>query len=94
MEMATKTKSKAGGGANSNKLKQVGVNVGPRSTQNISECGVSQIGQKLGNREAIEPIVEGNAKQVPLGNDLAKNVGKGGPGTGRTVAKTGSQGHH
>jgi hypothetical protein len=28
---------------------------------------------------------------VPLGNTLTTNVGKGGPGTGRTVYRTGSQ---
>jgi hypothetical protein len=31
---------------------------------------------------------------VPLGNELAKNVGAGGPGKGRTVHGTGSQGKH
>ncbi len=31
---------------------------------------------------------------VPLGNEVAKNVGAGGPGKGRTVAPCGSQGRH
>jgi hypothetical protein len=29
-----------------------------------------------------------------LGNEVALNVGKGGPGTGRTVMRSGSQGTH
>lgn len=86
---------KAGGGANSNKVKQVGVNVGPRSTEKISPCAVNQMGTKLGNPEAIDPLVMGTMKQVPLGNEVAKNVGKGGPGAGReVVGKSGTQGHH
>jgi hypothetical protein len=31
---------------------------------------------------------------VPLGNEVALNVGKGGPGTGRDCHATGSQGVH
>jgi hypothetical protein len=31
---------------------------------------------------------------VPFGNEVALNVGKGGPGTGRTIHHCGSQDQH
>jgi hypothetical protein len=62
---------------------------------------VGQLGNKQGNHPTRgeptsyrgEPMHSGPSFQpVPFGNQVALNVGKGGPGTGRTVYKTGSQG--
>ena len=36
----------------------------------------------------------GTIAQVPSGNQVALNVGQGGPGTGRTVYRTGTQQMH
>jgi hypothetical protein len=90
-----RTGTGSGGGTGMNKIKQVGVNVGPRSTEKISPCAANQLGTKLGNAQAIDPLVMGTMKQVPLGNEVAKNVGTGGPGKGREIiGKSGTQGHH
>jgi hypothetical protein len=88
--MEMKTKSKAGGGANSRQVKQVGLKTGPNSTNKMNVKGVAQQGTKLGNREAVERIKDGTMKQVPLGNTLAPKVTQG-PGGSRTVSKAGSQ---
>jgi hypothetical protein len=86
---------KAGGGPSSNKVKQVGVNVGPRSTEKIDPGAVNQMGTKVGEAGAVKMLVTGNMAQVPLGPDVAKNVGKGGPGAGRTLyGQSGSQNQH
>jgi hypothetical protein len=38
-------------------------------------------------------LIQGKAQDfAPMGNALTNNVGKGGPGTGRTIYKTGYQG--
>jgi hypothetical protein len=89
-----KTGTGSGGGTGMNKNVSPKVRIGPPSTNKIDPCGVAQIGTKLGNREAVEKIHAGTMPQVQLGNAVATNVGTGGPGKGRTVAKTGSQGHH
>jgi hypothetical protein len=65
--------------------------------------GVSQIGQNMGNhatnsgrvlRGGVEPVRGAAMPSVPLGNEVAKNVGAGGPGRGRTVMTSGTQGQH
>jgi hypothetical protein len=68
--------------------------------------GVSRIGQSMGNKttehhriisnvERVEGGVIAGVGSVPLGNELAKNVGKGGPGAGRTLyGQCGTQGTH
>jgi hypothetical protein len=83
-------KTNAGGGVNSNKRKEVGVRVGPPSTEKISPCGVSQIGQKFGNPQAVEKIFAGSLKQVPIGPAVALNSGQR-PGQGRDIHRSGSQ---
>src|SRR5215510_11040777 len=87
----TKTKSKAGGGVNSNKVVKKPVKAGPPSTNKISECAVGQIGTKLGNPQAIEKIHAGTAPQVPMGNAVALNSGQR-PGQGRQIHAQGTQG--
>lgn len=102
--MAKRNSSGAGGGINSNKRVDQPVRFGERARA-ISPAGVAQIGMSVGNhitgkrksvdggaepvRGALKPA--GGPGGVPLGNSVALNVGKGGPGTGRTIMKSGSQ---
>lgn len=87
--------NKLGGGPMGKNVKQVGVNLGPRSTEKINPVGVAQLGPKVGQRQAVQPVEMGTMNQVPLGNDIAKNVGGGGPGVGRQVTgQSGTQGKH
>jgi hypothetical protein len=91
----------SGGGITSNKLVKPGVRAGARTTQKVDVGGVSQIGQAMGARRrdnvvttqsSAKPMFQGNAQAAtPLGNELATNVGKGGPGTGRTIYDRGTQ---
>jgi hypothetical protein len=104
--MAKQT-SKAGGGINSKNVRSVPVRVGERGCE-IRPQGVSQIGSSMGDhgtdgpkllRKSVEPVhgayrPAGSPGGVPLGNEVALNVGKGGVGTGRTVMRSGSQGQH
>ena len=82
-----KTKGKAGGGANSRQVRNVGVKTGPnaKSTTKINPCGVAQLGTHVGEVRAVEKIQAGAAPQVPLGNTVALNVNGGGPGKGRQL---------
>jgi hypothetical protein len=94
----------SGGGIRSNKLVRPGVRVGPASTNKIDPRGVSQYGYATGSRlersgsyttdNTALPVNAGTMSQVRLGNDVARNVGKGGPGTGRTVYRSGYQATH
>jgi hypothetical protein len=85
---------KLGGGIGSAVNKNVGVRTGaPRHA--VNERGVSQIGQQLGNKAtdkartlsgAAESVITSKVGlSVPLGNEVALNVGKGGPGAGRNL---------
>jgi hypothetical protein len=89
-----KMKSTVGGGPNSKQVVNKPVKFGaPNRAMNPG--AVAQFGAHLGNPQAIQPLDAGPALPgTKLGNEVAKNVGKGGPGTGRTVSKPGSQGHH
>jgi hypothetical protein len=69
----------------------------------INEAGVGQIALSIGNKvmekakpltKSIEPVRTGQVPSVPLGNDVARNVGAGGPGAGRVIDRTGGQGQH
>jgi hypothetical protein len=94
----------SGGGYNSKQVKKVGVKSGAPSTNKISPRGVSQFGYATGGRLRREgsftgdstslPVNAGVMPQVPMGNKVALNVGKGGPGAGRSVMARGSQGVH
>ena len=85
----------SGGGITSNKLVQVGVSGGSPRANVISPGGADQQGQAMGKRSAVQPLVAGTAAApVALGNAVATNVGPGGPGRGRTVKPSGSQGKH
>jgi hypothetical protein len=98
-----KSRSSAGGGIRSKQHVSVGVRTGkPRQGHNVK--AVSQVGQNLGDhiterRGIVNPIERDQERRpvsagVPLGNEVARNVGRGGPGTGRNVMACGSQGQH
>jgi len=76
---------KKSGDVTSKVVKKVGVQYGKNSssTNVINPASADQMGQAVAFRK--EPLVMGTAAQVPLGNRIAGNVGKGGPGTGRTL---------
>jgi hypothetical protein len=97
--------NKISGGVGSKVNREVGVRVGDRARAG-NVRGVSQIGQSLGNHvtetarkgQPVENLY--GAKQpaggpggVPLGNQVALNVGKGGCGAGRNLyGQSGTQG--
>jgi hypothetical protein len=91
--------SKSGGGSTSRNVVRPGMRNGqPARAQ--SPRGVSQIGSSMGNKamndpkkltKAVEPVRAGAMPDHRLGNEVAKNVGGGGPGSGRSVMKSGSQ---
>jgi hypothetical protein len=85
-----KTGTGSGGGTGMNKNVSPKVRIGPNSTNVINPKGVSQLGQKFGNPQAIEPIHSGTASQVPLGPTVALNS-KSSPGQGRDIHRSGSQ---
>jgi hypothetical protein len=98
--------SSAGGGINSKNVVRKPVRVGERGCE-IRPAGVSQIGSSLGNHttdgklltKSVEAVhgayrPAGSPGGVPLGNQIATNVGRGSPGAGRQVMRSGSQGTH
>ena len=101
-------RSNAGGGIRSKNVTRQPVRYGERARE-MHPKGVSQIGTQRANhstnsskilRKDIEPVrgelkPSGGPGGVPLGNEVAKNVGKGGPGAGRVLyGQSGSQGQH
>jgi hypothetical protein len=105
--MATKSGGHhPGGGIASRQRVEKPVRVGTPARE-MRPQGVSQIGSSIGNRVtnsgrilagAVEPV-QGKALpqglNVPLGNQVALNVGKGGPGAGRVLyGKSGTNQQH
>ena len=82
-------RSKAGGGINSKNVRNVSQRGGAPHANIISPASANQIGESVAFRKDNLPM--GTMAKVPLGNALANNVGKGGPGAGRTVYRSGSQ---
>jgi hypothetical protein len=73
---------------------------GPRSARpaGVAQIGIGQ-GDHITNKSSTgyrgEPLHNDRTFQpVPFGNEVALNVGKGGPGAGREVMSCGSQGQH
>jgi hypothetical protein len=92
--------AKSGGGIQSNKLKRVPVKAGKPSTNKVSPAAAAQLGAHLSDhitergkvlRNPADRLLTGTMPQVPSGNDLARNVGRGGPGAGRNIYRTGTQ---
>ena len=90
---------KPGGGIKSRQHVETKVRTGaPR--ERIRHSGVAQMGQRVGNHVTnqgatgyggINPFGAGQGYPSELGNKVALNVDGGGPGTGRTIYKTGTQ---
>jgi hypothetical protein len=89
----------SGGGAGMNKVVHKPVRTGA-AREHIQKAGVAQLGQMQGNHatnkgatnyKGVGLIGPKSPISVPLGNEVALNVGGGGPGTGRTIYKTGTQ---
>jgi hypothetical protein len=85
-------KPHSGGGYDSLKTKSVRESTREKPmTHKVSEEASAQLGASVGFRGA-PTLYQGQGFQpVKHGNELATNVGKGGPGTGRTIYKSGSQ---
>jgi hypothetical protein len=94
----------SGGGIGMNKNVRVGVRTG-RGGKAQSPAAVNQLGAKVGDHTTGkrgssgyrgEELVRGPGyNPAPgFGNAVALNVGGGGPGTGRTVMRSGSQQTH
>ena len=87
------SKARSGGGVTSNKNVNVSVKTGSKTTEAISVPAASRIGTQVNTTHGGVKLVAANRRsQTPMGNDLALNVGKGGPGAGRSVLPSGSQG--
>jgi hypothetical protein len=103
MEKVTMAKL-SGGGITSNKLVHPNVRTGPASSNKMDPRGVSQFGYSPGStldrsgsfttKNSALPVNAGTMTQVPSGNQVALNVGQGGPGAGCTVYRTGTQQMH
>jgi hypothetical protein len=93
----------SGGGIGMNKNVQPPVRTGSGS-RSARPAGVAQIGQSQGDHITNKSDTgyrgerlhnDRSFQPVPFGNTVALNVGKGGPGTGRTLyGQSGSQGCH
>lgn len=100
-------RSNAGGGAGSRQVVRKPVRTGQGATRirhaGVAQKGQAQGNHVSGDASGGGAHSTGyhgiNARggamggmgAVPLGNEVALNVGKGGPGTGRTTYKTGTQ---
>ena len=98
--MAMKGSGGGGFGSRPHVEKPVRTGTGSRGTH---PGGVAQLGQHTGDHTTNRPGSSGyrgeplhnnrSFQPVPFGNEVALNVGKGGPGAGRTL-KSGQQGCH
>jgi hypothetical protein len=89
-------KLKAGGGINSRQRKEVGVRTGTGS-KGVQPGYAGQLGTMKGDHATSSGDVRGDPRigkdamakpagnTVKFGNEVATNVGKGGPGTGRNL---------
>jgi len=93
-----KARGVSGGGIESRQRKEVGVKTGSRTLNAINPNRVGGIGlqQVFADGTSGPKLVTGTPKDfVPLGNAVALNVGKGGPGKGRELlGQSGTQGNH
>jgi hypothetical protein len=88
------SKAKSGGGITMNKNVKGPVKMG-KPAQSVRPSEAAMIGtQRITTTGPMQTQGEGRPISVPLGNAKALDVGKGGPGAGRTVHGCGSQGRH
>jgi len=94
-----KQRARSGGGINSSVVtrKREATREAPR-IRAANPAATADLGSAKGNHSenrdlpyTTRPLYSGNGYPTKLGNELATNVGRGGPGTGRTVMKAGSQ---
>ena len=83
------SKAKSGGGINSNKVVQSRGVVPGKPAKGVSPQSAVRIGMQVITTSGVAKV--GGPISKPLGNELAKNVGAGGPGARRTVMRAGSQ---
>jgi hypothetical protein len=83
------SKARSGGGITGNKVVQSRGVVTGTNAKGVSPQSAARIGMQV--ITTTGPMVVGGPISKPLGNELAKNVGAGGPGSGRTVYPTGTQ---
>jgi len=89
------------GGIGSRVVTKQAVRTG-QPARGVNPGRVAQHGLALGNKATdstkrlnpVEPKFTQSPPSVKLGNEVAKNVGGGGPGAGRTVMRSGAQGTH
>jgi hypothetical protein len=91
-------KARSGGGATMNKNVRPPMPK-PAPARAVSPAGASQLGSSMGNMKGgklvtAEHLFQGKAPQSKYGNEVALNVGKGGPGAGRTVYAKGTEAVH
>lgn len=75
---------------------------GSRNLKDVPPTHASHIGRSVGNHASEggtlnRPPTPGPVAKkdfVPMGNEVAKNVGAGAPGADRVISKSGSQGCH
>jgi hypothetical protein len=89
-----------GGGPRSKNVVEHSIRAGTGS-RGTHPGGVAQLGQHVGDHTTNRPGSSGyrgeplhnnrSFQPVPFGNEVALNVRGGGPGTGRTIYKTGTQ---
>jgi hypothetical protein len=92
MAKARTGKARSGGGITSNKLRQVGQRLNPRKVDVVSPSATDMLGQQTSFKKP--ELMKGAQDFAPMGNALTNNVGKGGPGTGRTIYPCGFQSLH
>jgi hypothetical protein len=85
----------SGGGPQMNKVtaKREATREKPQ-VRGVNPGGVDQLGQHMTKESAATPMYGGPSYPTKFGNELATNVGAGGPGKGREVFASGSQGQH
>jgi len=94
-----------GGGLNTRQHVKPTVRGGPPNTKIVSVSAAGSIGRSKGDHSTEgggktvarpkDPLIQGTRSQVPSGNAVALNVGKGGPGAGRVLhGQAGSQSQH
>jgi hypothetical protein len=96
-------KGSGGGGYGSRPHVEKSVRTGSGS-HSARPAGVAQLGQKQGSHVTRDGESDYRGERlhndrsfqpVPFGNEVALNVGKGGPGAGRTLyGQSGQQGQH
>src|SRR3974390_585719 len=99
------SKARSGGGITMNKNVSGKVHGGSRSADKVSPAGLSQLGTAQGGKlkgassytsvNSAKPVFSGSKPNpVPFGNAKALDVGKGGPGAGRTIYRAGTEAVH